>query len=77
MSDDNPLAQVQAYRKLVLLYEALDKEIDDLLMSHGGHTENMTSSDLERYRELAEKRSDVQNQMYILEQLLSIDEDTH
>ncbi len=75
MSDDNPLAQVQAYRKLVLLYEALDKEIDDLLMSYGGHTEKMPPDDLARYRELALKRSEMQNEMHILEQLLSIDED--
>lgn len=72
MNDDTKtraqLRQVQEYRKLVLLYEALDEKIDTLLMEHGGFTKNMPEADLARYHELAHKRDDVQNQMRIMEQ---------
>ena len=76
MSDEteNPLALVQKYRKLVLVYEALDKEIDALIMAHGGSSEKMPSEDLERYRNLARQRDDVQGEMHELEMELNIDE---
>ncbi len=31
-----PLVLVHQYQELVLAYEALDKEIDALIMAHGG-----------------------------------------
>ncbi len=76
MSDDqrDALHQVQKYRKIVLLYEALDKQIDDLIMAHGGFMEKMPPEAIERYRELARRRDDVQNEMRTLEQELDIDE---
>ena len=37
--DRDAIHQVQQYRKVVLVYEALDKEIDKLIMANGGHTE--------------------------------------
>ena len=58
----------------VLLYEALDEEIDQLLTAHGGGTEHMTEADQARYRELARKRDDVLNEMRILEQELHLDD---
>ncbi len=70
--DKDMLHQVQQYRKLVLLYEALDKEIDQLIMKHGGASQKMPSEALARYRELAHKRDNVQNEMRQLEQLLDI-----
>jgi len=75
MSDEteNPLELVQKYRKLVLVYEALDKEIDALIMAHGGSSEKMPPEDLERYRNLARQRDDVQGEMHELEMELNID----
>ena len=35
--------KVQQYRKLVLVYEALDEEIDQLIMANGGATEKMSN----------------------------------
>lgn len=71
MSEErNPLRDVQQYRKLVLLYEALDAEIDKLIMAHGGRSEDMPPADHERYRELARKRDDVQNEIRVMEQEL-------
>lgn len=77
MSEDrnNPLYQVQRYRELVLRYEALDAEIDELIMSYGGKMEQMPHEALTRYRALARERDDVQNEMRQLEQLL-LDDDT-
>lgn len=76
MSQDErgDLHQVQRYRKMVLLYEALDEEIDQLIMAHGGGTERMSEADLTRYRELARKRDEVLNEMRILEQELRLDD---
>lgn len=76
MPDENgdSLALVQKYQALVLEYEALDKEIDALIMAHGGSSEKMPPEDLERYRDLARKRDDVQGEMHELEMELNIDE---
>ena len=74
MQDDTKtreqLREVQAYRKLVLLYEALDAEIDKLIMTHGGRSEDMPEADLAHYRELARQRDEVQNEMREMEQRL-------
>ena len=67
------LALVQKYQALVLEYEALDKEIDALIMAHGGSSEKMPPEDLEHYRDLARKRDDVQGEMHELEMELNID----
>lgn len=67
------LKLVQRYRELVGNYESLDKRIDDLIMRHGGGTESMSEADFEAYRELARLRTEVQNEMRILEQQLEID----
>jgi hypothetical protein len=77
MSDDqrDALHRVQEYRKIVLLYEALDKQIDDLIMTYGGVMEKMPPEALTRYRELARQRDDMQNDMRALEQELQIDEE--
>ena len=74
MSKMNPLELVQTYREMVLLYEALDEKIDHLIMSNNGTMEKMSSADLEQYREWARQRSEVLNDMRILEQQLNIDD---
>ena len=68
------IQQVQLYRQLVLEYEALDEQIDALLASHNGATENMSDEDFESYRNLAHRRDYVYNQMKALEQLVLGDE---
>ena len=73
--EQDALNLVQNYRKLVLLYEALDSEIDTLIMAHGGSSEQMTDDDRARYRDLAAKRDEVQNEMRLLEQELDLDMD--
>ena len=67
--------KVQQYRKLVLVYEALDEEIDQLIMANGGHTDKMVPEAIARYRDLARRRDDVQNDMRALEQELQIDDE--
>lgn len=67
------LGLVQRYRALVEDYESLDKRIDELIMRHDGGTESMSEDDFETYRALARRRTEVQNQMRLLEQQLEID----
>ncbi len=67
--------KVQQYRKLVLVYEALDEEIDQLIMANGGHTDKMSPDAIARYRDLARRRDEVQNDMRALEQELQIDDE--
>lgn len=73
-NEQGALQQVHRYQQLVLQYEALDREIDALIMTHGGGTENMSPEALSHYRELAYRRDDIQNEMRALEQELNIDE---
>jgi hypothetical protein len=73
--EQDALSRVQTYRKLVLLYEALDSEIDALIMAHGGSSEQMTDADRARYRDLAKKRDEVQNEMRLLEHELDLDDE--
>lgn len=68
------LHQVQNYRKIVLLYEALDEEIDKLIMEHDGSMENMSEEVRDRYRQLARQRDELHNEMRVMEMRL-LDED--
>jgi hypothetical protein len=73
MNPDELSSQVEGYRQLVLRYEALDEEIDALIMSHGGTSDKMPIDDLRRYRQLARERDEVLNEMRMLEHELSLD----
>lgn len=73
--DRRLLSQVQSYRKLVLLYEGYGAKIDKLLMENDGQMENMSAEDLKTYRDLAQKRDNVFNEMLALGQELSVDVD--
>lgn len=75
MGDDDLKTQVAAYQKLVLRYEALDEEIDALIMAHGGTSDKMTADDLTRYRALARERDEVQNELRMLEHQLRLDDE--
>ncbi len=74
-NDSEILLQVQYYRKVVLQYEALDKEIDTLIMAHGGTSDQMPPEDLEKYRALARQRDELHNEMRAIEQQLLDDDD--
>jgi hypothetical protein len=75
MSDDkNILARVQNYRKIVLIYEGLNREIDRLLTENKGGTENMSDDDLDRFHGLVRQRDELFNEMRSLEQQLLDDE---
>ena len=68
--ENSTLYQVQNYRKLVLIYEALQKQINALIMAGGGNSEQMSEEDRTRYRELANRRDEVLNEIRVLEQRL-------
>ncbi|MEO1286580.1 MAG: hypothetical protein AAFV93_02340 [Chloroflexota bacterium] len=67
---NNMLEQVTRYNDLVQQYHDLDEQIDTLLEVHHGHSENMTDSTRQTYRNLARQRDDIQNQMREMEQIL-------
>ncbi len=73
--DRDALHQVQNYRKIVLLYEAVQEEINALITASGGNTEKMPDMDRTKYRELADRRDELQNEIRYLEQQLLSDED--
>ncbi len=66
------LLLIRRYRQLVEAYEALDTEIDDLIMASRGSTDNMSVTSLKQYRELARQRTDLLNDMRLLEQELDL-----
>ncbi len=74
-SNNEVLRQVQNYRKIVLIYEGLQSQINELLKRYGGSSQNMTDEDRENYRLLAKKRDEVMNEMRVLEQMLLQEEE--
>ncbi len=66
--------EVAAYQKLVLEYEALDEEIDTLIMEYGGASEKMTPEALRKYRRLARRRDEIFSEMRVMEQDLLSDD---
>ena len=67
--------RVQVYQRLVLEYEALDEQIDALIAQHHGSTESMPDEAYQRYRELANHRDYVYNQMKRLEREIFPDDE--
>jgi hypothetical protein len=63
-------AKAHEYEQAVLAYEKLDSEVDQLLSSKGGQSENLTDEEFTHYRELAELRDLAYNKMKTLEQEL-------
>ncbi len=72
MSHDaqDPAAKAQEYKQSVLAYEALDAQIDELLQSRGGQSENLSDEEFAHYRELADLRDLAYNRMKTLERAL-------
>lgn len=69
------LALVRQYRRLVESYEALDSQIDELVSTSRGRMERMSAADLRQYRQLAQKRNELLNDMRLLEQQLNLSGD--
>ncbi len=67
-------ARVELYRRLVLEYEQLDETIDNLLTRNKGGTKDMSEADYQHYRELAERRDAVHNQIRVIESMLLPDD---
>lgn len=74
-SDKQQMELVAHYRQLVEAYEALDSKIDDLIMTNGGKSEDMSAEDMRLYRQWAAQRSEMLNEMRILERQLNLMED--
>ncbi len=69
--NDNPiLEKIQIYQTLVSQYELIDYHIDQLIMKYGGASANMTELALQEYRQLAEQRTALLNEMRVLEEEL-------
>ncbi len=74
-SEGKDLQLVRQYRQLVEDYEAVDGRIDSLIMSNRGKSEDMSADDRRLYRELARNRSEILNEMRLLERQLNLMED--
>lgn len=71
-SSKPPYNQIIEYQNLVLSYEALDEEIDNLIMKYGGMSENIPSEEFAHYRKLAHTRDEIYSAMREMEQALEI-----
>lgn len=71
----NQLELVQRYQKLVQAYQALDARIDKLMLANRRRRDQMSAADLSRYRQWARERSEILNDMRLLEQQLNLDAD--
>jgi len=72
---DDLLDQVKIYQRKVLEYEAINDDINALIMANSGRSEDMSDDDLKRYRELAHKRDEMLHEIRWLEQQLLNDDD--
>ena len=74
-SEGKDLELVLQYRQLVEDYEAIDGRIDELIMANQGKSEDMSAQDRRLYREWARQRSEILNEMRLLERQLNLMED--
>ena len=74
-SEGEQLQLVAHYRQLVEAYEAVDTKIDELIMTNRRKSEDMSAADMRQYRKLANKRSELLNEMRLLERQLNLMED--
>lgn len=73
--DSGQLDLVRQYRQLVEAYEALDSRIDALVTASRGEPKEMSAADLRQYRVWARKRSELLNDMRLIEQQLNLSGD--
>ena len=70
--DRTQLELVEQYRQLAESYQALDAKIDSLIMANRKSRDKMSAEDIRRYRDWARHRSEILNDMRILEQQLDL-----
>lgn len=70
VDDKNAAEKAHEYEQAVLAYEKLDREVDELLSSRGGQSENLSDEEFAHYRELAALRDLAYNKVKTLEQEL-------
>lgn len=70
--ESDQFALVQRYRRLVEEYEALDAQIDELIMASDGNADKMSAADRRQYRDLARRRTEKLNAMRLLERQLNL-----
>ena len=70
--ESSPIELVRRYRELVESYEALDAKIDELIMATKGGRDKMSDADLGRYRDWARERTELLNNMRVLERQLNL-----
>ena len=75
-ASDDTHDKLERYRAIVLQYEQLDEEIDALIMASNGIPDHMPPEDRARYRDLARRRDEVQNEMRWLESQLMEDDES-
>ena len=70
MTDNSSAAKAHEYQQAVEEFEKLDRQVDQLLSSRGGHTDKLSDEEYTHYRELAERRDLAYNRMKTLERSL-------
>lgn len=63
----NAIMQTQEYQRAVLDYEALERQVTDLLAANGGVTRNLSDESYALYRELAARRDIAYSRVKTLE----------
>ncbi len=69
-NSQDPVARAHEYDQSVRAYEDLDSQIDALLSSRGGMSQNLSDEDYIHYRELVDLRDLAYNLMKTLERAL-------
>ena len=64
---ENAVNQTHEYQRAVLDYEAIERQVTELLAAHGGVTRNLSDENYAQYRELAARRDLAYNRVKTLE----------
>jgi hypothetical protein len=67
VNQDHNREDLEAYRKLVLQYEAANAEINALFHLHPGGTETMSQGEIAQYRTLQHRRDELFNDIRVME----------
>ena len=74
-NEGGQLELVQRYQQLAETYEALDAKIDGLMAANRHNRDQMSVEDLRQYRDWARQRSEILNDMRLLERDLNLGTD--
>lgn len=65
--------RIAHYNQIVAQYHAIHQQINNLLHTYDGGTKNMPETQIQHYRQLAQERDELYNEMRQLEQTLFTD----